>query len=465
MSYIKHLKEATEKKWGPMLDSEKFPKIKGDYRRAVTGVMLENAEQAFKTEGGGLFQLEQRAGTNTGERYQQIMEEQKQRMLSEAAPANSSGAYPSETGLKGPEPVLIPMLRQAIPQMIAFDLIGVQPLNASVGLIFAMRSHATSRSDAEILFPEADTRFATDVPTDAGAGFTATSPATQTDADSYKAHAAMTTAQGEALGTGGGAAEFSQIAFSIDKVTVNAKTRGVKAMYTHELQQDMMTGHGLDARAELMQICVMELLFEQNREITRTLHNNAKAGAQVNTTTAGIFDLDTDSDGRWMEERFKGLQFAIEREANAIHLDARRGRGNWVICSADVASALSVTKLLNSDSAAASLNQFGEVEGTYVGTLNGRFKVFVDPYIPQSSTNYFLVGYKGVSAWDAAMYFCPYVPFQMMEAVGPSDFQPRIAYKTRYGLVSNPYANSAGTGALTWNANKYLRRVRVDNLM
>lgn len=452
------LKEETEKKWGSFVDNDKFPAIKNPYVRAVTAVVLENCEDIYSKEGGGIIKL-LNDGTNKAEDYRALLKE---------TAANFSGAYPNETSpgnLKGPEPVLIPMLRQAVPQMIAFDIIGVQPLNASVGLIFALRSRATSRGGAEILFPEADTRFGTADASAAGAGFTATNPAVQADADAYKAHAAATTAEGEGLGTGGGNPEFSEIAFTIDKVTVQARTRAIKAEYTVELQQDMMTGHGLDARAELMQIMTQELLFEQNREIIRTVHNNAKSGAQFNTTTAGIFDLDTDSDGRWMEERFKGLQFQIERDANAIMLDARRGRGNWVICSADVASALSVTKLLDSDSAARELNQFGEVQGTYVGTLNGRFKVFVDPYIPASGTNYFVVGYKGASAWDAGLYFCPYVPLQMMEAVGPSDFQPRIAYKTRYGLVSNPYANSAGTGALTWNANKYFRRVNVQNLM
>lgn len=435
-----------EKKWAPLLDSDKLPKIKDAYRRAVTGVVLENCEQVFEAEGGG--------------------ELVKGQFLKEAAAANASAGFPTgNTNLKGPEPVLIPMLRRALPQMIAFDVVGVQPLNGPVGLIFALKAKATSQGGSEILFNEADTRFSTNDPSAAGAGYTATTPVPQADADAYKPLGAMATADGEALGTGSPAAEFSQVAFSIDKVTVTAKTRALKAEYTRELQQDMMASHGLDARAELANILSQEILFEINREVIRTIYNNAKTGAQHNVTSAGIFDLDTDSDGRWMIERFQGLRFQIDREANAILLDARRGRGNFVLASADVCSALSAAKFLNSDNAANDLYTNDGVQGTFMGTLNGGMKVFLDPYVPVSATNYFVVGYKGASAWDAGLFYCPYVPLQMMEAVGPNDFQPRIAYKTRYGLVSNPYANAAGNGALTYNANKYFRRVQVDNLM
>lgn len=440
-----YLNPKLEKKWAPLLDSDKLPKIKGAYRRAVTGVILENCEQVFSTEGGG--------------------ELIKGQMLQEAAAANASGTFPSASNLKGPEPVLIPMLRRAVPQMIAFDVVGVQPLNGPVGLIFALKAKKGTQGGNEILFDEADTRLATNDPSAAGAGYTNQNPVPQADGDAYKPFPAMANADGEALGTGGGAAEFSQVAFSIDKVTVTAKTRALKAEYTRELQQDMLSSHGLDARAELANILSMEILFEINREIIRTIYHNAKSGAQNNTATAGVFDLDADSDGRWMIERFQGLRFQIDREANAILLDARRGRGNFLMASADVCSALSAAKFLNSDEAANDLYTSEGVQGTFVGTLNGGMKVFLDPYVPTSDTNYFVVGYKGPSAWDAGLFYCPYVPLQMMEAVGPNDFQPRIAYKTRYGLVSNPFANSAGTGALTWNANKYYRRVQVDNLM
>ena len=435
-----------EKKWAPLLDSDKLPKIRDAYRRAVTGVVLENCEVTYASEGGG--ELVQRTP----------------QQLREAAAANASGAFPDATNLKGPEPVLIPMLRRALPQMIAFDVVGVQPLNGPVGLIFALKARATSQGGSEILFDEADTRFSTNEPSASGAGFTNAAPVPQADLDVYKAHAAMATADGEALGTGSPAAEFSQVAFSIDKVTVTAKTRALKAEYTRELQQDMMASHGLDARAELANILSQETLFEINREVIRTIYNNAKTGAQNDVTAAGIFDLDTDSDGRWMIERFQGLRFQIDREANAILLDARRGRGNFVFASADVCSALSAAKFLDSDAAANDLYTSEGGNGTFVGTLNGGMKVFLDPYVT-TGTNYFVVGYKGQSAWDAGLFYCPYVPLQMMEAIGPNDFQPRIAYKTRYGLVSNPYANAAGTGALTFNANKYYRRVQVNNLM
>ncbi len=439
-----------EQKWAPVLDNEKMPKIKDAYKRACTGVILETCERVFAVEGGGeLIQ----------QRYQQMQQ------LQEAAAANQSGTFPSATNLKGPTPVLIPMLRRAVPQMIAFDLVGVQPMSGPVGLIFALKAKASTQGGSEILFDEADTRFSTNDPSAAGAGFTNQTPVPQTDADTYKPASQMATADGEALGTGGGAAEFSQVAFSIGSITVTAGTRAVKAEYTRELQQDMMASHGIDARAELANILTMEMLFEINRHIVRTVYNNAKTGAQNNTASAGIFDLDTDSDGRWMLERFQGLRFQIDREANAILLDARRGRGNFVIASADVCSALSAAKFLNSDPAANDLFLNDGGNGTYMGTLNGGMKVFLDPYVPTGDLNYFVVGYKGQSAWDAGMFYCPYVPLQMMEAVGPTDFQPKIAYKTRYGLISNPYANSAGTGALTWNANKYYRRVEVTNLM
>lgn len=435
-----YLSEALNSKWSPMLEAEGVPQIRDEYKRACTAVILETCEQTYEQEGGGVL------------------------ILNEAAPANKSAGYPnSNTYMEGPEPVLIPLLRRAVPLMISFDIVGVQPMPGPVGLIFAMKARASTQGGTEILFNEADTRFGTNDPTAAGAGYTEDEPLPQADLNAYKAFPGTTTEIGEALGDGSGA-EFSEVAFSIDKITVTAKTRALKAEYTRELQQDLMKTRGIDARAELANILATELLSEQNREVIRTIYNNAKPGAENNTTIAGTYDLDTDSNGRWMLERFQGMHFQLEREANAIAKDTRRGPGNFVICSSDIASALSAAKLLDSKGAANVLEATGDTQNTFVGVLNGRFKVFVDPYVPISSTNYFVVGYKGASAWDAGIFYCPYVPLQMMEAVGQNSFQPKIAYKTRYGLVTNPFANPAADGALTWNVNKYYRKVKVTNL-
>ena len=426
-----YLAEDLQKKWGPVLEHEDLPKIKDNYRKAVTAVLLENQEKAMReqaTQDGGMF------GS-----------------LQEAAHTNKTGG-----NIDFVDPVLISLVRRAMPQLIAYDVCGVQPMTGPTGLIFAMKSHYTSQAGVEAGHNEADTSFS----------------ATGThSANSNPADASMTTGTGDTTAAAEADVSVAEMAFAIDKVTVTAKSRALKAEYTMELAQDLKAVHGLDAETELSNILSSEILAEINREVLRTIYTNAKTGAAHNTTSAGTFDLDTDSNGRWSVEKFKGLMFQIEREANAIAKDTRRGRGNVLITSSDVASALAMAGQL---SGTPSGNDFGvdDTGATMVGTLNGRFKVYVDPYAPSAATNYFTVGYKGSSAYDAGLFYCPYVPLQMVRAVGENSFQPKIGFKTRYGLVSNPFANDTssanngvGDGALTANANRYYRHVIVANLM
>ena len=425
-----YLAEDLQKKWGPVLEHDDLPKIKDNYRKAVTAVLLENQETAMKEQaqqGSGVF-------------------------MTEAAHANKTGG-----NIDTVDPVLISLVRRAMPNLIAYDVCGVQPMTGPTGLIFAMKSHITSPAGVEGAdSKEADTSFS-------GAG--------THSANSNPADASMTTGTGTATATQEADVTISEMAFAIDKVTVTAKSRALKAEYTVELAQDLKAVHGLDAETELSNILSSEILAEINREVMRTIYTNAKTGAAHNTTSAGTFDLDTDSNGRWSVEKFKGLMFQIEREANAIAKDTRRGKGNVLITSSDVASALAMAGQL---SGAPSGNDFDpdDTGSTMVGTLNGRFKVYVDPYAPSAATNYFTVGYKGSSAYDAGLFYCPYVPLQMVRAVGENSFQPKIGFKTRYGLVSNPFANEtgsanngAGDGSLTANANRYYRHVIVANLM
>ena len=425
-----YLAENLQKKWGPVLEHEDLPKIKDNYRKAVTAVLLENQETAMKEQaqqGSGVF-------------------------MTEAAHANKTGG-----NIDTVDPVLISLVRRAMPNLIAYDVCGVQPMTGPTGLIFAMKSHITSQAGVEAAdSKEADTSFS-------GSG--------THSANSNPADASMTTGTGTATATQEADVTISEMAFAIDKVTVTAKSRALKAEYTVELAQDLKAVHGLDAETELSNILSSEILAEINREVMRTIYTNAKTGAAHNTTSAGTFDLDTDSNGRWSVEKFKGLMFQIEREANAIAKDTRRGKGNVLITSSDVASALAMAGQL---SGAPSGNAFDPDDSgsTMVGTLNGRFKVYVDPYAPSAATNYFTVGYKGSSAYDAGLFYCPYVPLQMVRAVGENSFQPKIGFKTRYGLVSNPFANEtgsanngAGDGSLTANANRYYRHVIVANLM
>ena len=425
-----YLAEDLQKKWGPVLEHEDLPKIKDNYRKAVTAVLLENQESAMREQ----------AQQDSGSMF-----------MSEAAHANKTGG-----NIDTVDPVLISLVRRAMPNLIAYDVCGVQPMTGPTGLIFAMKSHYTSQAGVEAGHAEADTSFA-------GKG--------THSANSNPADASMTTGTGQTTAEQEADVTISEMAFAIDKVTVTAMSRALKAEYTTELAQDLKAVHGLDAETELSNILSSEILAEINREVMRTIYTNAKTGAAHNTTSAGTFDLDTDSNGRWSVEKFKGLMFQIEREANAIAKDTRRGKGNVLITSSDVASALAMAGQL---SGAPSGNAFDPDDSgsTMVGTLNGRFKVYVDPYAPSAATNYFTVGYKGSSAYDAGLFYCPYVPLQMVRAVGENSFQPKIGFKTRYGLVSNPFANDtgsanngAGDGSLTANANRYYRHVIVANLM
>jgi hypothetical protein len=437
-----YLAESIRKKWKPVIDHPELPQIKDPYRRAVLAILLENNEKAIKEDAGGGYAT-----------------------LNEA-PANQVGAGLGTVGnpnLQGYDPVLISLIRRALPNLIAFDVCGVQPMNAPTGLIFAMRSKYTSQSGDEALFYEANTNFSGAAsPAQAG-----TEPLPQANANAYRPGVPFDTQTAEALGDGVAPA-FAEMAFSIEKVTVTANSRALKAEYSMELAQDLKAVHGLEAETELANILSAEILTEINREVIRVIYNNAKPGAQNNVTAPGIFDLDTDANGRWSVEKFKGLMFQLEREANAIAKETRRGRGNLIICSSDVASALSMAGLLDIGSNLAKDNLAVDDTGnTFVGVLNGKFKVFIDPYVPASSVNYAVVGYKGTNAYDAGLFYCPYVPLQMVRAIGQDTFQPKIGFKTRYGLVSNPFANSDPThrGQLRWNENLYYRKVQINNLM
>ena len=448
-----YLTENLQEKWQPVLEHPDLPKIEDSYKRAVTTVILENQERAVRED---------------------------RSFMAEAAPANSMGAS-SSTASDGSvdifDPVLISLVRRAMPNLIAYDICGVQPMTGPTGLIFAMKSRFGSQAGAEALFNEADTDFsARDAAGDTGSpdAQSGTNPATLNDSPSagtYTTGSGMTTAQAETLGDGSD--EFAEMAFSIDKVTVTAKSRALKAEYTMELAQDLKAIHGLDAETELANILSSEILSEINREVVRTIYSHAKAGAQVNTTTAGIFDLDTDSNGRWSVEKFKGLMYQLERDANAIAQKTRRGKGNLIICSADVASALQMAGVLDYAPALSSNLNVDDTGNTFAGVLNGKFRVYVDPYAANvSASQYYVVGYKGTSPYDSGLFYCPYVPLQMVRAVGQNSFQPKIGFKTRYGMVQNPFATSAGTGALDNSGavaasaqNEYYRRVKVTNIM
>ena len=445
-----YLTENLQEKWQPVLEHPDLPKIEDSYKRAVTTVILENQEKAVREDAS---------------------------FLSEAAPANFSGTMPDTGGVAKWDPVLISLVRRAMPNLIAYDICGVQPMTGPTGLIFAMKSRYGSQAGSEALFNEADTDFgARDAAggsgsPDAQAG---NNPSTLNDSPSvgtYTTGSGFTTLQGETLGDGSD--EFAEMAFSIDKVTVTAKSRALKAEYTMELAQDLKAIHGLDAETELANILSSEILAEINREVVRTIYSHAKTGAAVNTTTAGIFDLDTDSNGRWSVEKFKGLLFQLERDANAIGQQTRRGKGNLIICSADVASALAMSGVLDYAPALSTNLNVDDTGNTFAGVLNGKFKVYVDPYAANiDAKQFYVVGYKGTSPYDAGLFYCPYVPLQMVRAVGQNSFQPKIGFKTRYGMVQNPYATSAGAGALdnsgavgATHLNLYYRRVKVTNLM
>ena len=423
-------------KWGPILEHTSFAPIQDNHKKSVTATILENTEKALMESG------------DTSANMSGFLAET---AANDAGTGGFGGGSTAAGPTAGYDPVLISLVRRAMPNLIAYDIAGVQPMTGPTGLIFAMRSKYTSQAGDEAFYGEADTDFS-------GDGTHAqtlphASPTTGTG---------MGTTEAEALGDGNGT-NFAEMAFSIEKVTVAAKSRALKAEYTTELAQDLKAVHGLDAETELANILQSEILVEINRELVRTIYTTAKPGA-ADTAVQGTFDLDVDANGRWSVEKFKGLMFQIEQEANAIAKGTRRGKGNMVICSSDVASALQMagvldyTPALNSNS----LN-VDDTGNTFAGVLNGRYKVYIDPY---AVGNYLVVGYKGSSSFDAGLFYCPYVPLQMVRAVGENSFQPKIGFKTRYGMVANPYAHGAaqGSGALTANLNEYYRRVKVDNL-
>ena len=444
-----YLSENLQKKWEGVLDHADLPSIKDPYRKAVTAVILENQAQEMQKASG---------------------------ILMEATPTNSASAGGTQSGFSGSattpvagfDPILISLVRRSLPNLIAYDVAGVQPMTGPTGLIFAMRSRYATQGGTEAFYNEANTGFS-GVGT-AQTAISAGSLPTEVFTSNAAAVAAMTTARGEALGDGQAANTFQEMAFSIEKVTVTAKTRALKAEYSMELAQDLKAVHGLDAETELANILSTEILAEINREVIRTIYGVAKIGCQVGTTTAGKFDLDTDSNGRWMVEKVKGLAFQLEREANTIAKTTRRGKGNVMICSSDVASALAMAGILDYNSALqGQINLTVDDTGnTFAGTLFGRIKVYIDPFAPTSSTSEFAVlGYKGSNAYDAGIFYCPYVPLQMVRAVDTGTFQPKIGFKTRYGLVANPFAEgtSVGAGALTAQSNFYYRAFQIANLM
>ena len=439
MFQTQHLQE----KWQPVLEHPELPKIEDAYRRAVTTLILENQEKSLRED---------------------------RSFLGEAAPTNATGA-----NIDNWDPILSSLVRRSMPNLIAYDICGVQPMTGPTGLIFAMRARAASGDGAEALVDEQIPFLSNqDAAGDTGGGDqSGTNPAVLNDSPSagtYSTVTGMTTAQAETLGDG--TDEFAEMAFSIEKHTVTAVSRALKAEYTMELAQDLKAIHGLDAETELANILSAEILTEINREVVRNIYNSAVKGAQVNTTTAGIFDLDTDSNGRWSVEKFKGLLFAIERDANAIGQQTRRGKGNIIITSADVASALQMAGVLDYTPALSTNLNVDDTSTTFAGVLNGRYKVYVDPYAANvAASQYYVCGYKGTSPYDAGMFYCPYVPLQMVRAVGENSFQPKIGFKTRYGIAANPFhtgtvgAGSNGAITISANSNKYYRRVKVTNLM
>ena len=458
--------EVLQEKWSPLLEYEGLDPIKDAHRKAVTAQLLENQEIALREE---------------------------KEFLHEAAPTNSvgNGGFTSSGGqtVAGFDPVLISLIRRAMPNLVAYDLAGVQPMTGPTGLIFAMRSRFSTQDGTEALFNEPDTSFSSQnnssnltngfsggsvgFGTTGGTGLTdasnpaALNPQGSQSATTYPTGQGMRTDDAEKLGDAT-SNEFNEMAFSIEKVTVTAKSRALKAEYSLELAQDLKAIHGLNAEAELANILSTEILAEINREVIRTIYKVAESGAQTNVATAGAFDLDTDSNGRWSVEKFKGLIFQIERDANAIAQRTRRGKGNMILCSADVASALTMAGVLDYTPALNANLNVDDTGNTFAGVLAGKFRVYIDPFAANlAADQYYVAGYKGTSPYDAGLFYCPYVPLQMVRAVGQDTFQPKIGFKTRYGIVANPFAEgtTVGAGALTSNANRYYRRVKVQNLM
>ena len=450
--------EQLQEKWNPILKCDGIEDIKDNYKKAVTAVLLENQEKFLNEERG---------------------------VLTEAAPtvstASTSGGvagFSANSTATGPsagfDPVLISLIRRSMPKLIAYDIAGVQPMTGPTGLIFAMRSrYGTNRTaGTEAFFNEADSQFSgTDAAQTSGFGSqgsaqAGSNPGILNDSGTYTNGTAMRTDEAETLGTGSNA--FAEMNFSIEKVTVTAKSRALKAEYSLELAQDLKAIHGLNAEAELANILSTEILAEINREVIRTIYKTAESGAAANVAQAGVFDLDIDSNGRWSVEKFKGLIFQIERDANRIAQRTRRGKGNMILCSADVASALTMAGVLDYTPALNANLNVDDTGNTFAGVLQGKYRVYIDPFAANvAATQYYVIGYKGSSPYDAGLFYCPYVPLQMVRAVGQDTFQPKIGFKTRYGLVSNPFAEGTdqGGGDLDPNKNRYYRRVLVDNLM
>ena len=427
------LNEELQAKWSPVLDHPELAKIADPYKKAVTAIVLENQQTAMNSE---------------------------RESLTEAAPTNVTA------GISNFDPILISLVRRALPNLIAYDVAGVQPMTGPTGLIFALRSRYGDQSGNEAFYNEANTIFSGIIGTSVASGTAnsavgASGPVANTSFDSG---VGMSTATGEALD-----AAFAQMSITIEKVSVTAKTRALKAEYSLEMSQDLKAIHGLDAETELSNVLSTEILAEMNREVIRTIYTIAKPGAQFGTVTAGVFDLDTDSNGRWSVERFKGLIYHIEREANQIAKTTRRGKGNLLIVSSDVASALAMAGVLQYTPALSSDLTVYDTGNTFAGLLHGRIKVYIDPYFGGSVNNVELctVGYKGTSPYDSGLFYCPYVPLQMVRAVDPGTFQPKIGFKTRYGLVANPFAEglTQGYGALNPRSNNYYRIFAVKNLM
>ena len=474
--------EQLQEKWAPLLDHEGTEKIEDSHKRAVTAVLLENQEKFLREQQSfesGTSMLTEQPTNNTN---------------STVASAGYSSGAAAGGPVAGFDPVLISRIRRAMPNLVAYDVAGVQPMSGPTGLIFAMRSRYSTMTGTETFYDEVDTAFSgqpgggtklTAGWTQAAVGMGTTSqsggnpavlnPTSTADEKGYNVGQGMRTDKAEALGDGS-TNEFNQMAFSIEKVTVTAKSRALKAEYSLELAQDLKAIHGLNAEAELANILSTEILAEINREVIRTIYKTAEQGAVQNTANAGVFDLDIDSNGRWSVEKFKGLLFQIERDANAIAQRTRRGKGNIILCSADVASALTMAGVLDYTPALNANLNVDDTGNTFAGVLQGKYRVYIDPYAanltsanaaPTGGNQYYVCGYKGSSPYDAGLFYCPYVPLQMVRAVGENTFQPKIGFKTRYGLVANPFAEglTVGSGTLTTNANRYYRRVAVKNLM
>ena len=461
--------EALQEKWGPLLNAEGQDKISDPHRRMVTAVLLENQEKALREE-------------------REFLTEQPTMNTGTGGAGNPGFSASANSPVAGFDPVLISLIRRAMPNLVAYDLAGVQPMNGPTGLIFAMRSRYEGPTGDETFYNEVDSAFSgqnegrtntagmldgnvglgTTAQNGSNPGLLDPSVTSSTQQKIYNVGQGMSTSEAETL-DGSGAAAFHQMAFSIEKVTVTAKSRALKAEYSLELAQDLKAIHGLNAEAELANILSTEILAEINREVIRTIYNVATPGAQVNTATSGTFDLDVDSNGRWSVEKFKGLIFQIERDANAIAQQTRRGKGNMILCSADVASALTMAGVLDYTPALNANLNVDDTGNTFAGVLAGKFRVYIDPYAANvAAQQYYVAGYKGTSPYDAGLFYCPYVPLQMVRSVGQDNFQPKIGFKTRYGIVANPFAKGATTttpGVLSRNSNVYYRRVKVSNLM